>query len=578
MERLSRLLIVFVALVLVASTILAACGATAVPTVAPTTAPTAAPATAPSTAPTAAPTAAPTTPPQPTTPPPPTATYGPAVGGSLVYGVDVEPPTLDVQKNILIITGLIAMHMSGTILGRDPSTGQFTPYVAESWKASADALTWDFTVRKGITFHDGTPLTAKDVVWTYQRAMDPNTKNPQSYWKSVKSVDLLDEYTFRVTLTQPFAPLLHAMTTASFAPISPSAVQKEGDNYGRAPVMAGPFKFKEWQTGQKIVLERNSDYNWAPPFAHQGPPYLQTVEFRIIPEYSTIVAGLEAGEIDIAGLQSKDVARFQTMTQFALYEGLNQGMNPVLLMNLKAPPFDDLKVRQAFNYAADRQMLIKAVAQGLAVEMHGPMAPSQPGYWPGIEDYGYGYDLDKAKALMAEAGYTPGPDGMLQKNGQPLKVNMKIMNYNAQVGQMLQQQYKALGVDIQLEEVEQNLVMGIYVGGQYQCGLFGISSAEPDLMYGVLHTKQIGALNFSQISDPELDKLLEAQRAATTWDARAEALKQVQKAVVDRAIFVPLYTPKTYFAVSKELKGTVYCGTYCPNQGLIYLADAYFEK
>jgi peptide/nickel transport system substrate-binding protein len=573
MRRTSFLTLAAVVL-LVSTSFLAGCGATATPTAAPTKAATVAATTAPAAAATTAATKAPTTAP---TAVPPTATKAPTVGGTLVYGLETEPPTLDAHKNILIVTAQVGQVMAGCLIGRDPATGNFVPAIAESWTASDDALTWTFKIKKGVKFHDGNPVTAKDWVWTFERAKDPATKNPSSGFKYIKGVSAPDEYTFVITMVEPYAPLLHSLMTNSFQVLSKAAVEKGGDQYGRAPVGAGPFKFKEWQTGQKIVVERFADYNWGPTFLHSGAAYLQTIEFRIIPEYSTILAGLESGEIDMAVLQTKDVARVKALNKFQFNVALNQGMNPVLLLNCAQPPFDDVKVRKAVNYAMDRQAMIKAVALGEAVEMHGPLSPSQPGYWPDIEKMGYGYDLAQAKALMKEAGYTTGANGMLEKNGQQLKITLKTEAFWSQVTTMIQDMFKQLGIQATIQEMEGNAHYTEILAGKYDASLYGISSAEPDLMYGVLHSKQIGVLNFSQVKDPALDKLLEAQRSASDWSKRQVALQEVQKAIVERAIFCPLYAPKTYIALSNRIKGTVYCQTYCPVVYTTYYLDAYVE-
>ena len=230
-------LLLFVAVV---SPLLVGCGATATPTATTAPKPTTAGAT---TAPSAVPSVAPTQAPPTAAAVPPTATpQGPTVGGKFTYALTQEPATLDSYKSPLLVLGYFSRLIGATLLDREPKDGTFVPYLAESWKASEDGLTWTFVLRKGVKFSTGQEVTANDWDWTFKRAKDPATKTSNSTFQYVDSTRAVDDYTFEIKLTQPYAPLLHALSfNMSMQVLSKDVVEKAGDAYGRQPIGAGPY-------------------------------------------------------------------------------------------------------------------------------------------------------------------------------------------------------------------------------------------------------------------------------------------------------------------------------------------------
>jgi peptide/nickel transport system substrate-binding protein len=357
-------------------------------------------------------------------------------------------------------------------------------------------------------------------------------------------------------------------------PVSPAAVEQWGDEYGRHPVSVGPYKFKEWNTGEKIVMERNPDFDWGPDYAHEGAWYVENIEFRIILEYSTIIAGLEAGEVDYAELQPKDVERIRETGQFQIFEPLLKGMQPYVSLNVSKPPFDDVRVRQAFNLAVNKDALIKAVARGQAIPQYGPMSPSVTGYWKGVEYVGYDYNLEKAKALMVEAGYTYNADGMLEKDGQPFKLTLKTrsaLEDLVKTAEILQEQYKALGVEIEIEQQEYGVNVMDVVMGEYEASVFRYLYPEADILYIAFHSNMMDIMNLPRVADPELDDILNKTRTTTDPEKRQEWVNEAQRRIVEQAYVVPIYTPKNFVALSNRVKDAVFS---LPN-GYLHFDDAY---
>lgn len=571
-----RLVILSLAVCLAVLPALAACGAAPSATAAPTHAPTQAP-----------PTPAPTNPPVTATKSPPTAAAvpstatptGPTVGGRVVLGLTSEPDTLDAQKTAGDAAGRILSLIGASLVAMDPTTRQYMPYLAKEWTISADGLVWDFAVKAGVTFHDGTPLTAKAYAWTFQRAKDPDTMSTSTaeMLGPVAQFEALDDLTFRITLESPYFPFLDSLRQRAYLqPLSQAAVEKAGEQYGREPVGVGPFKFKEWRTGEKIVIERNPAYAWGPSFTHGGAPYIETIELRVVPEYATVLAGMESGEIDVMlGVQAKDVERLKGAGN-AILESLTAGISPGLFMNVSQPPFDDVKVRQAINLAVDREALIKAVALGQAVAQWGPISPSVPGYWSGVEKIGYGLDLEKAAALLNEAGYSLGASGLLEKDGEPFRVSIiavPIDPESVKVAQVLKEQFKALGVDLEIKQLDPGIAWEAIITGDYELTMMGVTWGEADVLWMLMHSNMLGALNFLQTNDPELDRLLDATRETVDPMKRQEACNVAQQYIVEQAYVVPLYAGKEFCAASARLQGKYYL--HATLSADIWLDDAY---
>ena len=426
-----------------------------------------------------------------TTTPEPTA--GPAAGGTLVYIINGEPDSLDPHKTVRQDSWAVMRYVHGSLVLQDPE-GNYVPYLAESWEMSEDGLTWTFHLKEGITFQDGTPLTAQDVAWTYTRAKDPaNPGAAGAALAAVESIEATDDLTVVMHLPQPFFPLLTSLSDpAYFGILSQKAV--EAEDYGREPMGSGPYRFKEWVTGEKIVLERNPDFDWAPEYAHAGPWYFDEIEFRIIPETATQVVSMEAGEIHVSAVSPNDVDIIRQTGLFTLYDVFQPGTGPYLQFNNAMPPLDDVRVRQALSMAIDRDVVVKVATKGQAVPQYGPLSPATIGYWQGVDYVGYKYNLEKAKALMEEAGYTANAWGMLGKDGEPLQFTLKIIAGEEtwlRIGESLQERFRDVVVESEAQQQE---------AGALVCdGVFPALSGGVARWFGCL-ARSRGAAGHSRVS------------------------------------------------------------------------------
>jgi peptide/nickel transport system substrate-binding protein len=501
----------------------------------------------------------------------PTAVPQPAVGGTLVIASPYDFDTLDVHKTTS------ASHPLGLIgaslITKDPDTGEYIPYLAESWTVSPDGMTYEFKLRDGIKFHDGTPLTAEDYAWTFNRALAPDSIIAGAL-RGLASAEAVDTHTLRLTMVFPSSVLLNTLSFFNYGqPLSKAYVEKMGADYGRNPMGVGPFKFKEWTAGEKLVLERNPDFNWGPPYAHQGAPYIETIEYRVLPEYATQLAGFEAGEVDyLTYVESKDVKRVEEAGN-QIFQYLEFGAGKAVFMNTSKPPFDSLPVRQALNYAIDKEVVLKVATLGHGVALYGPISPSTDGYWPGVEYVGYHYNLEKAKALMQEAGYALNAKGVWEKDGQALEVNLLTYAFSVKDAELVQEQLQTFGITANIQQGEVTTVGEALRTGGFDLAISGFGWPDYGALFAMFHPSLIGAFNYGMVNDPELSRSLEIMATATDGAFVQQMADEAQRRIVEQAYTVPLYAFTNYIAMSSRIKD-VKLWAYSAQ---ILLFDAYIE-
>jgi peptide/nickel transport system substrate-binding protein len=512
---------------------------------------------------------------------------GPQVGGTLVLVPLGQPDTLDQQVTSGgSFTEAIMQLLGGTLVALHPETGEFVPYLAQSWTVSEDGLTYEFKLTEGVKFHNGDALTADDWVYTIERAQDEETgaRAAADRWGAVESAEAVDDYTLRLTLGEPFYPFLFDLSLDSAQPVSKAAIEEWGADYGTNPVGVGPYVYEEWVTGTRVVLKRNPDYEWGPSYTHGGPAYIETIEFRFIEEDATKLAGLETGEIDQTIVAAKDLARFEDAEGFQVFSASFAGINPYVALNTTRPPFDDIRVRQAVNLAVDRESLIKLVVQGRAIPQYGPISVSVPGYWSGVEDIGYGYDLDRAKSLMAEAGWSDSDgDGILDKDGQALELVLDArgdaLDY-IRTAEVLQEQFRELGIDATISQAELGiLVEENFIGGDFDFTVWGLGHGDAHLMWVMFHSFHSGlsCCNMGRVENADLDEILDQTRFATTAEQRETALREAQELIVEQAYVVPLYQGLTYVVVNDHVKDVI-ISQYGDSRFRVQWYDAYIEE
>jgi len=477
-------------------------------------------------------------------------------GKTLVFGLEAEAPTLDIHVSPNVYE--IAQYLGGSLFIKDAETGEYLPYLAESWSVTPDGMVYEFTLRDDIYFHDGSKLTAQDYAWTFNRAVSvPVQSTAGATLLGMMKAEAVDDLTFKVTMAMPNSTLKDVLSRPTYhQPLSQSAVEASGQDYGRNPVGVGPFVFKEWITGSRLVLEKNPDYSWGPEGAPAEGPDIEAIEYRFIPEYSTRLAGLESGEIDYLRLEDKDVARFKDDDNFQLFDRLDSGSGYTIIMNITKAPFDDVRFRKALNYAVDREILVKVAAMGLAEPSYGPITRGTVGYWDGVEEIGYRYEPDKAAGLLEELGWTKGTDGILQKDGNQLSLVLDVMGGQTRSAEILQQQFKAVGIDISLRQKEMAVLFTDLAKGDFQFALNRYGWIDYGLLFAMYHPQMIGNMNHTQQSQDEmLNSLVGGAVFGPDEETINMTIVESQRRIVDQAYSIPLYTSMFVYALNKRVKG-----------------------
>lgn len=484
----------------------------------------------------------------------------PQPGGELVLATTEEPDTLDPQKTATAATGIIMRYLGDTLIHKDMK-GNITPALARSWTASGDGLTWTFQLRNDVKFHDGTPFNAQAVKASIDRALAPETKSPiaGALFGPVASVQTTGDYTVVIKLKDAFAPFLDNLTDPRAIIISPQAVRDLGDRFGRSPVGTGPFKFQEWRSADRIVFTRNPDYRWAPAYAHAGPAFVERIILRVMPESAAQVAAFERGELSVLGVPPTDVRRLQATNKYLFFSALRKGVGLFMEFNVTKEPFSDIRVRRALNYAVEKNSVLQIGLEGLGEIAYGPLPPSIWGYWDGIKEYAPKYDPAKAKALLAEAGWKAGAGGVLQKDGKLLTFSLFTAPIDTwtRSAQIVQAQLRAFGISMEIQTFEFGTLLSKLKAGEHPVEFMGYTYASPDIVMVWFHSSNIGTgLTLSHYKDPKLDALIEASRRETDPGTRLGLYRDIQKFIVDQALWVPLWNNMAYTAVQPNVQGT----------------------
>ena len=500
----------------------------------------------------------------------------PRVGGELVLVSTEEPDTLDAQKTSAAITGLLMRYLGDTLVTKDLK-GNYVPALARSWSVSRDGLTWTFQLREGVKFHDGTPMNAQAVKSSVERALAPETKSPiaAALFGPVASVQATGDLTVVIRLKEAFSPFLDNLTDPRAMVVSPQAVQQLGERFGRSPVGTGAFKFQEWRSADRIILARNPDYQWGAAYVHTGPVYVERLVLRIMPESAAQVAAFERGELSVLAVPPPDVRRLQSGGKYTFFTFLRKGVGLFVEFNVTKEPFSDLRVRRAFNYAIEKKSVLQIALEGFGEVAYGPLPPSIWGYWEEINSYAPAYGPGEAKRLLAEAGWQPGPGGTLQKDGKPFT----FVLFSAPIdtwrrsAQIVQAQLRAYGIQMEIQTFEFGTLLAKLRAGEHQAEFLGYTYTSPDIVHLWFHSSNIGTgLTFSHHKDPVLDRMIEASRTEVNQRRRLELYRDIQKHIVDKALWVPLWINTNYVAIQPNVQGAK-----IHSDGFVVVHDAFIR-
>lgn len=388
------------------------------------------------------------------------------------------------------------------------------PGLAESWE-QPDALTTVFKLRDGVKFHNGEELKASDVKFTIDRMIASPTVN--HIISSVDSVEVVDDNTVKIITKEPFGALLHHLSHTAASILNEKAVTEGGDNYGQNPVGTGPYKFVKWDAGDKVTLVANEDY-------YRGAPEMKNVVFRNITEGTNRTIGLETKEVDIAyDIEPIDKGAVEGNEHLILIEEPSLSM-AYIGFNMKKEPYNNAKVREAISHAIKVDDIIDAVLMGAGDRANSPIGPKVFGYNPDAKEPTY--DVEKAKALLAEAGYPNGFKTTIWTNDNPVRV---------QICQIVQAQLKEIGIDMSIDIVEWGAYLDGTARGDHDMFILGWVAVTGDADYGlhaIFHSSTHGgAGNRSFYSSPRVDELLDKAKSSTDPEERKALYAEAQEII-----------------------------------------------
>lgn len=481
----------------------------------------------------------------------------PRYGGLLTITTVANPATLDTQQEPSANTSLVVAPAYNNLLYYDSTTGsKIVPELAEQWSMSSDGLSYTFKLRKGIKFHDGTPLTADDVVFNLNRMKSPpkGTSSTVTFlMTSVDRIESVSDDSVRLVMKEPFPPLPSTLVTDFMPMYSKAQVEKSG-NMKTTVMGTGPFKLKSYTPGVSLEYVKNPDY-WL-----KGKPYLDGITFLVIPDNATRLAALRTGQAKLSGrvfaaLNPSQVATLKKDVPNERFLPSVSIPGPWFFMNLRKPPFQDARVRQAINLAVDRQAAIKIIAEGEGrpgniFPFDGWGIPSgelqnMPGYRQPKDE-----DTARARKLLADAGYP---------NGFKVRILSRTNQLTKNAATFMTDQLSRIGIDATVEVLEDALFWDNGGKAQHEAMVYTPNTiiADPFVMGRFFAPK--GNLNFSgNDSDQKLNDLWNKQLKTLDESARKAVIADLERYVLTELVpAVPLVWPSSFIAVAPEVRGFV---------------------
>jgi peptide/nickel transport system substrate-binding protein len=464
----------------------------------------------------------------------------PAGRSDVIIAQTVEPSSLDPHNCYELTAMRVYMNMFDALIRAD-ADGQLHPSLAESWTISDDGKTYTFNLRQDVKFHNGDPFGAADVKYSFERAMaSPYCLEAT---EPMESVEVVDDYTVAVKLRFSYPPQLNFFSTTYLSVINKNVVEARGGDFSINPAGAGTgaYQFSEWKKGVSVTMTANEYY-------FGGKPAIDTVVYRVIPEESAGAIAVESGDVDIFLQPSTvDVPNLRNNPNLTVYEAESYYCE-YLAINMNIAPFDQLDVRRALSMAIDKNDIILAAVDGIGGAATGTVVSSRSfGYDPSLAEP-YPYDPEKAKQLLADAGFPNGFDCSIET----------VDGARKKVAEAYQAALAAIGVNAAINVVENGTFWDDAAKGAsplYVVGMTALPADADPILNSCFSSTAVGATNFSFYDNQKFQALLDAERGDSNPDSRAETLRQMQQIIYNDVPVIPSYFRVTIGVCNKDLKG-----------------------
>jgi len=486
-------------------------------------------------------------------------------GGEITYGLTLIVSDIDPHTGSSSELGIFLTSVYDPLVWRDQE-GNYYPGLAKSWEISEDGRVYTFYLRDDVKFHDGEPFNAEAVKANLDRIVDPELQSHKAVYMMgpYDRTEIVDAYTVQVHFEEPYAPFLDSASQVYLAMASPKALEEWGaEHYREHQAGTGPFAIQEYVPKDHIVLVKNPDYNWAPAFmGHQGPAYLDKITFRFYPDAATRVPALESGEAQIMGeIPPLEAKRLASDSRFVIYPTHIPGQSLQVFINTSRAPTNNLQVRQALIYGCDRQAIVNGIFGGFSPVAHGPLGRKTPFYNPAVEGM-YSYDPEKARNLLAEAGWTDtNGDGVLDKDGQDFVLDTVLMGWGAmpEVGTAMQGLYRQLGIKMEAQILAYPAALEAARNNAHHLIPMALSSSDPDILSSYFHSRNIeSGFSWSRYPDAGLDQWLDKGTRTNDMEKRSELYDQAQQRIMEQALIVPIRDYVNLNGDNAKVKGLRY--------------------
>ncbi len=478
----------------------------------------------------------------------------------MTRALTTEPPTLDPHGPPGSGQNVLLPYLFDTLVFRDEDNN-YHPFLAKDWEIAPDGKTITFELRDDVAFHDGTPLDAEAVAFTFERFKEKGARNPLAGGVlSISEIEVIDEYTVSFHFDQPSSIFFSTISMPYAGILSPTAVEAYGEDIGQHPVGTGPFKMASWDAGVSITLARNPDYAWGPPAVeNKGAPHIEQAVFKVIPDASTQLAALQAGEIDVMFVNNP--SHLRKLRQDGNTETHEATINSLIYLgfNCQRPPFDNVQVRQALAHAVNKEEVLEIALGGLGQVAHAPLAETLPGYDPVLKQYELGYNPARAEDLLVEAGFTRDANGVWVRGDTRLEATILTSTRapNGAIATVLQSQFKAIGVPVEIQQLDARAVLQAGTQGDYDLMVWRYGWNDADVLNIYLSSDRIGSTNRFFYSNEQVDTLFEEAMHTLDEDKREQLYIDVQKIILQEAPWQPLYMPVDVLAFNKRVDDIV---------------------
>ena len=457
----------------------------------------------------------------------------------IVVAMGADIVTCDPANQNDTTSSVFMNHVYNTLMEVNDD-GELVGDLAESYEVSEDGMSYTFKLYENACFSNGDPVTAEDVKFTYERAME--SAKTKSDVEAVDNIEVIDEHTVKMNLKKPYAPFITKTTDSGLCILSKKVVEAAGDAYGDVDtcVGSGAFVAKEWVPNDHYTLVRNENY-W------KETPIATSIEVRVIPEGSARTIALEAGEVDIVwSVDAIDCVNVEANPDVALLSQPSASIE-YMGMNTSKEKFSDVRVRQAINMAIDQQVFIDTIIEGRGTPANSYINAMIPGWTDEVQ--GYEYNIEKAKELMAEAGYPDGFDCSIYVNGDTRTRSATIV----------QAQLAEIGINVEISTYEWGALLEILTAGDHELFFLGWSNSSFDAdgsTFALFHSSNFGATgNRAWLDDDQVDSLIEQAQVEVDHEKRMDLYKQLQFRLQELAPWVPIYYKDDNVGVRADLKG-----------------------